>query len=90
MQINRTSVPVGRNIANTDFANIIDQRNKLERFIPIAVIQHRGSVTGGDTSGHYTADIYKNFQWYHYSDDSKPKPISKPTDQGYIFLLKKI
>ena len=59
-------------------------------FIPIAVIQHSGFVTDNDTRGHYTVDILKNSQWYRYSDDEKPIFVERPTDQGYIYLLKKL
>ena len=86
VQINRTSVPVGR----VAIANIIDQKNKLSMFVPVAIIQHHGIVTRGDTRGHFTADVCKDFKWYRYSDDSQPQAVPKPTDQGYIYLYKKI
>ena len=52
--------------------------------------QHHGIVTGGDTRGHFTTDVCKNFKWYRFSDDNEPQEISEPTDQGYIYLYKKI
>ena len=60
-------------------------------FIPIAVIQHSNFVTDNkNTSGHYTVDVLKNSQWYRYSDDAKPISVKNPTDQGYIYLFKKL
>ena len=83
LKIDRTSVPVGIS------ATIRDQKKRWEMFIPVAVIQHQGFVTGGESRGHYQADVSEDFKWYRYSDDSEPQPIVNPTDQGYIYLLKK-
>ena len=82
IQMNNTSVKIdpqsSANISNGEF-------------IPIAVIQHSNFVTDNkNTSGHYTVDVLKNSQWYRYSDDEKPIFVETPTDQGYIYLLKKL
>ena len=60
-------------------------------FKPVAVIHHIGHIIGNDTRGHYMADIMdaRTNQWIRTSDDSDPQLLSEPTDQGYIFLLKR-
>lgn len=63
----------------------------LVKFTPISVIHHKGYITGNDTRGHYLADVLDvdSNQWMRTSDDAQPKPLTKVTDQGYIFLLKR-
>ena len=63
-------------------------------FDPIAVLEHRGSITtDGETRGHYTCDIkHKDSgQWYRTNDDRLPKMITEDevSKLGYIILLKR-
>ena len=66
--------------------------DKMVKFKPICVIHHIGHVTGKDTRGHYMADVLdvKSNGWFRTSDDEMPRPIKKVTDNGYIFLLKRV
>ena len=66
--------------------------NSSVKFKPIAVIHHDGYVHGNDTRGHYMADIldHSSNQWLRTSDDAKPRSINSVSNQGYIFLYKKI
>ena len=58
----------------------------------IAIIHHDGHVIGDDTMGHYMADILEKDtnRWIETSDDRPPRELELPTDEGYIFLFKKI
>ena len=62
--------------------------------MPIAIIHHSGNVTGNTTEGHYQADVLDSHsqQWIRTSDDDLPVKIDmrSVTDQGYIYLYKKI
>ena len=62
------------------------------KFKPIAVIYHSGNVVGKDTRGHYMADVldFKTNQWIRTSDDDTPKAVLQPSNQGYIYLFKKV
>ena len=66
--------------------------DKLVKFKPISVIHHIGHVIGNDTRGHYMADVLdvKSNRWFRTSDDEMPRPITGVTDNGYIFLLKRV
>ena len=66
--------------------------DKLVKFKPISVIHHIGHVIGNDTRGHYMADVLdvKSNRWLRTSDDEMPRLITRVTDNGYIFLLKRI
>ena len=66
--------------------------DKMVKFKPICVIHHIGHVTGKDTRGHYMADVLdvKSNGWFRTSDDEMPRPITRVTDKGYIFLLKRV
>ena len=61
-------------------------------FKPIAVIHHSGHVIDKETRGHYMADILdiKTNQWIRTSDDDAPKAVLQPSNQGYIYLFKKV
>ena len=65
--------------------------DKLVKFKPICVIHHIGHVIGNDTRGHYMADVLdvKSNRWLRTSDDEMPRAITRVTDNGYIFLLKR-
>ena len=65
--------------------------DEVLNFKPVAVIHHMGQIIGDDTRGHYMADILdvRTNQWIRTSDDSDPQLLPEPTDQGYIFLLKR-
>ena len=88
LEIVRRKVPLGINISLTDV-------NGLQGvFMPIAIIHHSGNVTGNTTEGHYQADVLDSHsrQWIRTSDDDLPVKIDmrSVTDQGYIYLYKKI
>ena len=72
---------------------ISDLQNKRAKFKPIAVIFHIGDVQDKEAYGHFKADV-KNVDgnWYRTSDDMMPQKIKEKevSDQGYIFLYKKI
>ena len=88
LEIVERKTPLGGNICLTDVSG-----NK-GIFMPIAIIHHSGQVMGDVTWGHYQADVLdsKSSQWIRTSDDELPIKISEMelTDQGYIFLFKKI
>ena len=66
--------------------------DRMVKFKPISVIHHIGHVIGNDTRGHYMADVLdvKSNRWFRTSDDEMPRPITRVTDNGYIFLLMRI
>ena len=66
--------------------------DKLVKLKPISVIHHIGHVIGNDTRGHYMADVLdvKSNRWFRTSDDEMPRPITRVTDNGYIFLLMRV
>ena len=72
---------------------VSDSQGREVFFKPIAVIHHTGRVNknSANTSGHYRADILDadTNQWFQTSDEDLPLPVLKPTDKGYIFVLKK-
>ena len=86
-QINKVKTPVDEKLV------IHDMEDNSAEFQPISVIHHTGYVTGNrDTRGHYRCDIYDvgRSQWYQTSDEDKPLPISKPADNGYIIIYKRL
>ena len=85
--INKVKTPVDEKLVLHDIDN-----NSAE-FQPISVIHHSGYVTNNrDTRGHYRADLFDvaSSQWYQTSDEERPVPISKPADNGYIIIYRKI
>ena len=62
-------------------------------FEPLAVIEHRGSMTrDGEGQGHYICDIKSSISktWYRTNDNNDPIPISKGsvTKNGVVILYK--
>ena len=86
LTIDRTKLEVTPTIA------LKKTENSSVKFKPIAVIHHDGYVHGNDTRGHYMADIldHSSNQWLRTSDDAEPRSINSVSNQGYIFLYKKI
>ena len=83
----RNSLPLG-----TD-AEITDTQNESAIFRPIAVIFHIGGVQENTAFGHYKADVQNiDGNWFRTSDSDMPRRISERsvTDQGYIFLYKRM
>ena len=72
---------------------VSDSQDREVILKPVAVIHHTGRVNknSANTSGHYRADILDadTNQWFQTSDEDLPLPVLKPTDKGYIFVLKK-
>ena len=72
-----------------------DSQGNIGNFQLICVVHHMGNVFGKDTThGHYCADV-KNVldgNWYRTSDSNNPVIVMDKglTDNGYIFLLKRI
>ena len=70
-----------------------DSQDREVLLKPVAVIHHTGRVnkTSTNTSGHYRADILDadTNQWFQTSDEDLPLPVLKPSDKGYIIVLKK-
>ena len=71
-----------------------DSQDREVLLKPVAVIHHTGRVnkSSSNTSGHYRADILDadTDQWFQTSDEDLPLPVQKPSDQGYIIVLKKL
>ena len=86
LTIDRTKLEV------TPTIDIKKTENSSVKFKPIAVIHHDGYVHGNDTRGHYMADIldHSSNQWLRTSDDAEPRSINSVSNQGYIFLYKKV
>ena len=88
LEILKKRVPLGNNIL------LNDSQGNSGLFKPIAVIHHSGDVIENTTRGHYRADVLdkSSGHWFRTSDDEPPIRISKEavTEQGYIFLYKKI
>ena len=88
LEIIDKKVPLGGNIS------INDVNGQSSLFMPIAIIHHSGEVIDNTTRGHYQADVLDKFSnhWIRTSDDAKPERITRRniTDQGYIYLYKKI
>ena len=87
LKILKQKTPMGADVV------LQDMKEKSSVFKPIAVIHHRGEVTGNTTRGHYMADVLNmsTNTWFRTSDDEAPKKIPQchVTNQGYIFLYKK-
>ena len=86
-QILRNKVPLGGKV------NIFDSQNQKAIFKPIAVLFHLGDFIGQETYGHYKTDILDlHGSWFRTSDDDIPWKFSERnvSDQGYIYLYKKI
>jgi len=76
--------------------NIVDLRDAFtEGVVPdgestkyqiVSVIQHMGGTSGG----HYTANIYKNGQWYHCDDSDVGPTAGNVGRDGYVFVLKRL
>ena len=78
-----------------DCISIEDSNGSTAIFTLLCITHHMGSVIGSsDTSGHYCADVrnYNDGKWYRTSDSNQPLDVTKNglTDNGYIFLFKKI
>ena len=74
-------------------ANILDSQNQRAIYKPVAVLFHIGDVDGQETYGHYKTDVLDlHGSWFRTSDDDIPRKISERnvSDQGYIYLYKKI
>jgi hypothetical protein len=88
LEIINRMVPLGGDISLCDIDGVLGQ------FMPIAIIHHSGQVFGNTTRGHYQAYVLDNLtnQWNRTSDDEPPTQIERRdiTDQGYIYLYKKI
>ena len=80
-----------KKVTTNAMVSVKTTNDEVLTFKPVAVIHHIGHVIGDDTRGHYMADILdvRTNQWIRTSDDSDPQLLSEPTDQGYIFLLKR-
>ena len=61
-------------------------------FTPLAVIHHSGEVVNNSTQGHYQADVVdvESGQWIQTSDNEAPLRINEASDQGYVYMYKKI
>ena len=86
MRIMNTKINVDQEI------DIKSSSGRFVKFKPISIIHHKGYISGNDTRGHYMNDILdiETNQWIRTSDNEKPRHISRITDQGYIYLLKRI
>ena len=78
-----------------ELIEIEDSQGNIGQFQLLSIIHHVGNVVGRDaTRGHYYADV-KNVTdgiWYRTSDSNEPIDLTNEglTDNGYIFLFKKI
>ena len=78
-----------------ELIKIEDSQGNIGQFQLLSIIHHVGNVVGIDTTrGHYYADV-KNVDdgiWYRTSDSNEPIDLTNKglTDNGYIFLFKKI
>ena len=74
--------------------NIFRDKNKSEAwFEPLAVIEHRGSMTrDGEGQGHYICDVKSNISktWHRTNDNNDPISISRGcvTKNGVVILYK--
>ena len=65
-------------ITSTGDIEVMSMTGGVATFSPIAVIEHKGIVSQGETSGHYTADIKTSEgDWFHTNDHQKPRKIDK-------------
>ena len=83
----RNRVSLGEEVQLSDF------ENKSSTFKPLAVIYHIGDIHGNEAYGHFKADVRNiDGNWYRTSDDMMPQKIKEKevSDQGYIFLYKKM
>ena len=74
--------------------NIFRDKTKSEAwFEPLAVIEHRGSMTrDGEGQGHYICDVKSNISktWHRTNDNNDPISISRGcvTKNGVVVLYK--
>ena len=74
--------------------NIFRDKTKSEAwFEPLAVIEHRGSMTrDGEGQGHYICDVKSNISktWHRTNDNNDPISISRGcvTKNGVVILYK--
>ena len=72
-----------------------DSQGCRANFQLLCVIHHTGNVISTkETSWHYCADVmnFNDGTWYRTSDSQQPVDLTDKglTENGYIFLLKKI
>ena len=56
------------------------------------MIRHIGEVINNSTQGHYQADVLdaESKCWIRTSDNEAPLRISQASDEGYVYMYKKI
>ena len=86
LEIVRRKVSLGGDL------NIKDVKGNSGRFTPIAVIHHTGEIINNSTQGHYQTDVLdaESRQWIRTSDNEVPLRINQVSDEGYVYMYKKI
>lgn len=71
---------------------VVDSNGVSGTLMLIAVIHHDGVSVDNETSGHYMADILdpQTQQWFSTSDDQTPALVNQPSNEGYIYIYKKL